>query len=179
MEKSIVVVVPKTSSRLPSLSMDKMSIYSQQESWPINANLAPINSVSTTNKSLDHLDQHLSTSTHPKMPTKHFSTPSLGEISTDSEVFQNAASIVPSLSIDTNEHLETKDWSVDQCIQWLTAQQLTPLISLFLTRNINGEKLLLLDSTKMKVCVAFTIEDRLHRLLLLLLGNGHQIQSRS
>lgn len=145
-----MIVIPKNPSRLPSLSMDKMSIYSQQESWPITGHLSPMNTGPTTNKSLDHLDQNLS-ATRLKLPTKHFSTPSLGEISNDSEVFSNTIPSIPSLSFDTAEPGEIKDWTVDQCIQWLTAQQMTSLISLFLTRSINGEKLLVLDSTKMKV----------------------------
>lgn len=49
--------------------------------------------------------------------------------------------------------VEVKDWTSDQCIQWLTAQEMTSFIPIFLNRNIDGEKLLLLDSTKMKVCV--------------------------
>lgn len=44
-----------------------------------------------------------------------------------------------------------KDWTSDQCIQWLTAQEMTSFIPIFLSRNIDGEKLLLLDSAKMKV----------------------------
>jgi hypothetical protein len=47
--------------------------------------------------------------------------------------------------------IEVKDWTSDQCIQWLTAQEMTSFIPIFLNRNIDGEKLLLLDSTKMKV----------------------------
>lgn len=49
------------------------------------------------------------------------------------------------------QFVEVKDWTSDQCIQWLTAQEMTSFIPIFLNRNIDGEKLLLLDSTKMKV----------------------------
>ena len=50
-----------------------------------------------------------------------------------------------------SQFIEVKDWTSDQCIQWLTAQEMTSFIPIFLSRNIDGEKLLLLDSTKMKV----------------------------
>ena len=53
--------------------------------------------------------------------------------------------------IGKNEYIEIKDWTPDQCIQWLTAQQITSLIPIFLNRNIDGGKLLVLDSSKMKV----------------------------
>lgn len=49
------------------------------------------------------------------------------------------------------QFVEVKDWTSDQCIQWLTAQEMTSFIPTFLNRNIDGEKLLLLDSSKMKV----------------------------
>ncbi len=55
---------------------------------------------------------------------------------------------------DTNEYIEIKDWTLDQCIQWLTAQQMSSLIPIFLSRNIDGEKLLVLDSAKMKVKIS-------------------------
>lgn len=61
-----------------------------------------------------------------------------------------------------------KDWTSDQCIQWLTAQEMTSFIPIFLNRNIDGEKLLLLDSTKMKVSSIDKILNRMscihHRL---------------
>lgn len=140
----------KDPPRLPSISIDKMSVHSQQESWPMNTTIPPASLVS--NKSMDQLDQTLAEN-RTKMPSKHFSTPSLGEISNDSDVFgaRTPTSPIPSLDLTTNDHIEVKDWTADQCIQWLTAQQMTSFIAPFLTRNINGEKLLVLDSTKMKV----------------------------
>lgn len=147
-----------------------MSIYSQQESWPVPSNLSPMSlGPTTTNKSLEHLDRNQLV-TRLKIPTKHFSTPSLGEISNDSEVFSNTIPSIPSLSFDTSESMDIKDWTVDQCIQWLTTQQMTSLISLFLTRSINGEKLLLLDSTKMKVRGGGR-DGRMNRLYFV--GNGY------
>jgi hypothetical protein len=160
------VLVKNSASRKPSISNDIIS----QDSASINTNMIPqLSLISSTNKSIDQLDQN-STINRIKIPTKHFSTPSLGEISNDSDVFSTKThiSIVPSLeqtrrmnfiiqllysinSLDINDSIEIKDWSPDQCIQWLTAQQMTSLIPLFLIRNINGEKLLLLDGTKMKV----------------------------
>ncbi len=130
-------------------------------------NMIPqLNFFSNNNQSID---QSL-TNNRIRIPTKHYSTPSLGEISNDSDVFSTKThiSIVPSLeqtstinfiielfhsiySLDNNDNIEIKNWTPDQCIQWLTAQQMTSLIPLFLTRNIDGEKLLLLDGAKMKV----------------------------
>ncbi|CAF1250045.1 unnamed protein product, partial [Didymodactylos carnosus] len=43
-----------------------------------------------------------------------------------------------------------KDWTSDQCIQWLSSVDMNTFIPLFLNRNIDGEKLLTLDSTKLK-----------------------------
>ena len=75
-----------------------------------------------------------------------------------------------------SQSIEVKDWTSDQCIQWLTAQEMTSFIPIFLSRNIDGEKLLLLDSTKMKVgwhgC-AFTHS------AISLLGDRHEIEQGS
>jgi hypothetical protein len=49
------------------------------------------------------------------------------------------------------KYIEVKDWTSDHCIQWLANQGLTSLIPMFLERNIHGDKLLALDSNKMKV----------------------------
>ncbi|CAF2674111.1 unnamed protein product [Rotaria sp. Silwood2] len=65
-------------------------------------------------------------------------------------------------NIITDEFVEVKDWTSDQCIQWLTAQDMTSFIPIFLSRNIDGEKLLLLDSTKMKAMGIKSSKDRDH-----------------
>lgn len=59
-----------------------------------------------------------------------------------------------------DEYVEVKDWSSDLCVQWLTNENLTEFIPFFLNRNIDGEKLLSLDGTKMKAIGIKSSKDR-------------------
>lgn len=60
----------------------------------------------------------------------------------------------------SSKFVEVKDWTSDRCIQWLTTEGMTSLIPLFLSRSINGEKLVSLDSSKMKVRIVTSIGSR-------------------
>ncbi|CAF0985982.1 unnamed protein product [Rotaria sp. Silwood1] len=71
----------------------------------------------------------------------------------DSEVDRNSL-------INKAHHVKVKYWTSDQCVQWLTAQGITSLIPIFINRSINGEKLLLLDGTKMKAMGIKSSKDR-------------------
>jgi len=149
-----IIAYSSSSVRLPSLSLDRISIHSQQEPRNMNINIP--------NKSTDQLDQ-TSLISKTKLSPKHLSTPSLGELSTDSDFLSTKTqfSIVPSLDQPyDDDYIEIKDWTIDQCIQWLTAQQMTSLIPIFINRNINGEKLLLLDSVKIKAMGIKSSKDR-------------------
>lgn len=143
--------------RLPSLSLEKISAHSQLDSWHVPQLYLATNQ--HTNKSVDQLDQNF-LANRTKLPLKHLSTPSLGDISNDSDL-ASAKTQIPLLDQTNNDHyVEIKDWTTDQCIQWLTAQQMTSYIPIFLNRSIDGEKLLVLDSSKMKAIGIKSSKDR-------------------
>ncbi|CAF1249877.1 unnamed protein product [Rotaria sordida] len=164
--------IATSSIRFPSISLDKIPTYIKQtqESCQI---------VSNNNKSIDQIatetnQNSLMNKTHiiktysKNLPSKHLSTPSLGEVLIDCNIINTNThvSIVPSLeqtindSFSNDEYVKVKNWTSDQCIQWLTAQAMTSLIPIFLNRSIDGEKLLLLDSTKMKAMGMKSSKDR-------------------
>ncbi|CAF3325766.1 unnamed protein product [Rotaria socialis] len=164
--------IATSSVQFPSRSLDKMPTYEQQTEEPSE-------NASSNNKSDDQLDIeddkdsllnriHVS-KTYPRhLPSKHFSTPSLGEVVNDCDIIDTRSQIskVPSLeqtnndSFSTDEYIKIKHWTSDQCIQWLTVQTMSSLIPIFLNRNIDGEKLLLLDSAKMKALGIKSSKDR-------------------
>ena len=61
----------------------------------------------------------------------------------------------------SSKFVEVKDWTSDRCVQWLTTEDMTSLIPLFLSRSITGEKLISLDSSKMKVRIVTSIRSLL------------------
>ncbi|CAF1064322.1 unnamed protein product [Adineta ricciae] len=159
-----------SSVRIPSLSLEKMLTRS-----PNDIDQWQMRSATMTTKSSDQFDRSAllnkspSTKAHTmSIPGLHVSTPSLGGISSDSNFNDARTSITKDSSADktsteaysTDEYVEIKDWTTDRCIQWLTAQRMTSLIPIFLNRNIDGEKLLVLDGSKMKAMGIKSSKDR-------------------
>ncbi|CAF2827741.1 unnamed protein product [Rotaria sp. Silwood2] len=164
--------IATSSVRFPSISLDKIPTCAEQteESCQI---------VSNNNTSTDQIDTevdrnslmnqtHVTNTYSNNLSLKHLSTHSLGEVLNDCDIIYNKTylSKVPSLEqtssdgFSNDEHVKIKNWTSDQCIQWLTAQGMTSLIPIFLNRSIDGEKLLLLDSTKMKAMGIKSSKDR-------------------
>ncbi|CAF1261043.1 unnamed protein product [Adineta steineri] len=160
-----------SSTRIPSLSLEKILTRSQQDLEPISIRTTTI----TNNKSSDQLDRSSPIHKRPlikactiNVPSMHVSTPSLGEISNDSYMIDNKFGTTRDLTMEktrtqgfsSDEYIEIKDWTTDQCIQWLTIEKLTSFIPTFLNRNIDGEKLLVLDGSKMKAMGIKSSKDR-------------------
>ncbi|CAF3189312.1 unnamed protein product [Rotaria socialis] len=173
---------PATSSiRLPATSFEKIS-----NTTTININNRMTNQSDfevdrspLLNHSIQMDKSHIAKARPRNLPSKRLSNPLLDEASnrddndTDNK---NLISKVPSIeqtiikpstnnknnNTDADEFVEVKDWTSDQCIQWLTAHEMTSFIPIFLSRNIDGEKLLLLDSTKMKAMGIKSSKDRDH-----------------
>ncbi|CAF0815186.1 unnamed protein product [Adineta steineri] len=165
---------PATSSvRLPSASIEKLSNNKLSNQHDFEVDRSPL-----LNHSIQ-MDKTQIAKTRPRnLPSKRLSNPLLDEVNNN---HQNEDSDIKTSNIKissveettkvsstnhkntiTDEFIEVKDWTSDQCIQWLTAQEMTSFIPIFLNRNIDGEKLLLLDSTKMKAMGIKSSKDRDH-----------------
>jgi hypothetical protein len=73
-----------SSTRLPSISLDRISSHSHQESRCMNIKNSQENFLSNNNKSIDQN----SVMNKTRSALKHFSTPSLGEISNQSDMIR-------------------------------------------------------------------------------------------
>ncbi|UJR20838.1 hypothetical protein I4U23_023949 [Adineta vaga] len=159
-----------SSVRIPSLSLEKMLTRSQHDLEPWQMRSATMH-----NKSSDQFDRsaslnkaHITKTYTMNVPALHVSTPSLGGVSNDSNFNDTRTNIskdsfkekTSNEAYSTDEYVEIKDWTTDRCIQWLTAQRMTSLIPIFLNRNIDGEKLLVLDGSKMKAMGIKSSKDR-------------------
>ncbi|CAF3478133.1 unnamed protein product [Rotaria sp. Silwood1] len=173
-----------SSVRIPSTSLEKISNNTTTTTNNNNTNNKLNNQLDfevDRSPLLNHsiqMDKSQLAKTRPRnLPTKRLSNPLLDEASNhqnDDIEIKSSNSKTPSTeqqttkpstnnknnNIVTDEFIEVKDWTSDQCIQWLTAQEMASFIPIFLSRNIDGEKLLLLDSTKMKAMGIKSSKDR-------------------
>ncbi|CAF1110201.1 unnamed protein product [Rotaria sordida] len=173
-----------SSVRLPSTSLEKISNNNNNNNNNTNNKLNnqldfEVDRSPILNHSIQ-MDKSQIAKTRPRnLPSKRLSNPLLDEASNqqnDDVEIKNSNSKIPSIeqqttnpsinnknnNVVTDEFVEVKDWTSDQCIQWLTSQEMASFIPIFLSRNIDGEKLLLLDSAKMKAMGIKSSKDRDH-----------------
>ncbi|UJR28729.1 hypothetical protein I4U23_009958 [Adineta vaga] len=161
-----------SSVRLPSTSADKLSNSKLTTQSDFEVDRSPI-----LNHSIQMDKTQIAKSRPRNLPSKRSSNPLLDEANNHPDEnleIKHSTIKVPPLeettkhsskvqkTTATDEVAEVKDWTSDQCVQWLTAQEMTSFIPMFLSRNIDGEKLLLLDSTKMKAMGIKSSKDRDH-----------------
>lgn len=151
-----------SSARFPSASAEKIVMNPLKSDFEVDR--SPL---------LNHtvqIDKSQIAKTRPRnLPTKRLSNPTTEQTNDENEMKISSTDQIPKISSDnptttttttTDEYVEVKDWTSDQCVQWLTAQDMTSFIPIFLNRNIDGEKLLLLDSSKMKTMGIKSSKDR-------------------
>lgn len=154
---------PVTSSvRLPSTSIEKVSNTKPSNQSDFEVDRSPL-----LNHSIQMDKSQIAKTRQRQLPTKRSSNTLIDDginqqnDEVDIRISKEQIS-KPSANVVTDEFVEVKDWTSDQCIQWLTAKEMTSFIPMFLNRNIDGEKLLLLDSTKMKAMGIKSSKDRDH-----------------
>ncbi|CAF1531622.1 unnamed protein product, partial [Adineta ricciae] len=162
-----------SSVRLPSSTVDKLSSTKLTTQSDFEVDRSPI-----LNHSIQMDKTQIAKTRQRNLPSKRSSNPLLDEANSHQQ-YENLEVKTSNIKIPTQEEttkhspkspkttttdqfVEVKDWTSDQCIQWLTAQEMTSFIPMFLNRNIDGEKLLVLDSTKMKAMGIKSSKDRDH-----------------